>query len=526
MYKKISISLLFAIFIFSGCSQKVNNISKNESYKLLDEIVIVAEQKNLDITNAPSSGMNVNYVNWGNGTGMSPVFTPNYSVGSSLCKNESESYSNVIINNISKFKDLFRIQLVKVNTIYEPTKKLLKITPEKYDCTNNYIYVKATLYDVENISKNWNKTNVQQTVKQIESLDDKNIIYQNMFILDKTYSAFSVDDFKKDSFANVEKKATNIEKFYNVVIKDLKKFMTIQKSTNIIVENTNKSQAEILIDSSPVKKYHNELTQTFTLLTTVMKNSDKKNQVMYESVNEFSNKYFSYENIKPKLINIISKNFTEAELIELNAYNNTEIGKKYREKFPKIIQDMQIKYISIFEEKKDVFSKMMQERIIKIKNNEKEMANIIAKNINREFKIEPTRKDIKKEVNKNKSQAEILLEKPIYEEMFLKGIKIGMEEKIKQAPQLLLFKDIMEEFVSKYMNYEELKPAFIKVFNDNFTQEELSEINRFESTKVGEKYNKQVPKLYEEIKTMYQNILIEHKEDLIKIIEEKSKNKE
>lgn len=229
MYKKISINLLFIILIFSGCSQKVNNISKNESYKLLDEIVIVAEQKNLDITNAPSSGMNVNYVNWGNGTGMSPVFTPNYSISSTLCKNESESYSNEIINNMSKFKDLFTIHGVRVNSIYKPTKKLLKITPEKYDCANNYIYVKATLYDVENISKNWNKTNVQQTVKQIESLDDKNIIYQNMFILDKTYSAFSVDDFKKDSFANVEKKATNIEKFYNVVIKDLKKFMDFSK---------------------------------------------------------------------------------------------------------------------------------------------------------------------------------------------------------------------------------------------------------------------------------------------------------
>ncbi|QKF58722.1 hypothetical protein [Aliarcobacter lanthieri] len=229
MYKKIFINLLFIIFIFSGCSQKVNNTSKNESYKLLDEIVIVSEEKDLDITNAPSSGMNVNYVNWGNGMGMAPVFTPNYSFGSVNCKNESEFYSNEIINNISKFKDLFRIQLVRVNNIYEPTKKLLKITPEKYDCTNNYIYVKATLYDVENISKNWNKTNVKQTVKQLESLDNKNIIYQNTFILDKTYSAFAIDDFKKDSFSNVEKKATNIEKFYNVVIKDLKKFMDFSK---------------------------------------------------------------------------------------------------------------------------------------------------------------------------------------------------------------------------------------------------------------------------------------------------------
>lgn len=295
------------------------------------------------------------------------------------------------------------------------------------------------------------------------------------------------------------------------------------KDTKIIVEEPKKSQAEILIDNSPVKKYYDELTQTMKTLTAVMKNGDKKNEAIYEAVNEFSDKYFSYENIKLKLVNIISNNFTEAELVELNAYYNTEIGKKYREKLPKIISDMQVKSISIFEEKKDILSKMMQERAIKLKNNEKEMANILAKNMNREFKIEPTKKNTKKEVNK--SQAEILLDKPIYEEMFLKGIKMGIEEKIKQAPQLLLFKDIMEEFVSKYMNYEEFKPAFIKVFNDNFTQDELSEINRFESTKFAEKYNKQFPKIYEEIKTMYQNILIEHKEDLKKIIEEKLKNK-
>ncbi|WP_418185195.1 hypothetical protein ACNSOS_10150 [Aliarcobacter vitoriensis] len=31
-----------------------------------------------------SSSYNVHYVNWGNGTGMQPVFTPNYS--SKLCK--------------------------------------------------------------------------------------------------------------------------------------------------------------------------------------------------------------------------------------------------------------------------------------------------------------------------------------------------------------------------------------------------------------------------------------------------------
>ncbi|WP_417895421.1 DUF2059 domain-containing protein [Aliarcobacter lanthieri] len=290
--------------------------------------------------------------------------------------------------------------------------------------------------------------------------------------------------------------------------------------TKIIVEEPKKSQAEILIDSSPIKEYNDNLIQNFKALNTLMKDKE-----MYEILNEFTNKYFSYENIKPKLVNIISNNFTEAELVELNAYYNTEIGKKYREKLPKIISDMQVKSMFVFEEKKDILSKMVQQRATKIKNNEKEIANILAKNMNREFKIEPTKIDIKKEVNRNKSQAEILLDKPIYEEMFSKGMKIGIEEKIKQFPQLLLFKDIMEEFVSKYINYEELKPVFIKVFNDNFTEDELSEINRFESTKFGEKYNKQFPKLYEEIKDIYKNILIEHKEDLKKIIEEEINKK-
>lgn len=35
-------------------------------------------------SNCSSTIYNVHYVNWGNGTGMQPVFTPNYS--SKLCK--------------------------------------------------------------------------------------------------------------------------------------------------------------------------------------------------------------------------------------------------------------------------------------------------------------------------------------------------------------------------------------------------------------------------------------------------------
>lgn len=226
MYKNLFINLFIFMIAFSGCSQKINNISKKESFKLLDEVAIVAIEKNIEIINSPSV-VNVHYVNWGNGTGMSPVFSPNYSSNSAICKVGRDIYSNKIINNISKFKDLFRIQLVKVNTIYEPTKKLLKIVPEKYDCANEYIYVKAILYDVEDISKSWNKSNIQKTLKEIEALDEKNLIYQNIFILDKTYNAFAIDDSKKDNFDKVEKKDRNIDNFYKVIIKDFKKVMNI-----------------------------------------------------------------------------------------------------------------------------------------------------------------------------------------------------------------------------------------------------------------------------------------------------------
>ena len=147
------------IVFFSGCSQKVNNISKNESFKLLDEIVIVAEQKNLDITNAPSNGMNVNYVNWGNGTGMSPVFTPNYSISSTLCKNESESYSNQIINN--KENDLYFKRKINIDILLDrdilndPNASVYKIDDYNYEIViGKKFLVLLNYYSSEIVNKN------------------------------------------------------------------------------------------------------------------------------------------------------------------------------------------------------------------------------------------------------------------------------------------------------------------------------------------------------------------------------------
>lgn len=43
---KIFFTLIGAIFILGGCSNKINNISKKENYKMLDEMAIYIEQNN------------------------------------------------------------------------------------------------------------------------------------------------------------------------------------------------------------------------------------------------------------------------------------------------------------------------------------------------------------------------------------------------------------------------------------------------------------------------------------------------
>lgn len=231
IFKKIFF-LIFMMLLFSGCSQKIDNISKKESYKVLDEVAVVALQTNIDIINGSSSYNFSHFVNWKNGAGVVPVFTPNHSAKSSSCF-ESKIYPNKIINNLSKFKDLLTKEQVKINTIYEPTKKLLVVTPIKFDCTNDDLYVKVTLYDIEDMSKTWNKKNVQKTLEEIKDLEDKNIIYQNIFIADKCMYFTDEDIRATKSFEEVDLEKVenrieeNINKLYENIIKELKKAMKI-----------------------------------------------------------------------------------------------------------------------------------------------------------------------------------------------------------------------------------------------------------------------------------------------------------
>ncbi|MCG3694192.1 hypothetical protein [Aliarcobacter butzleri] len=208
MYKKIFIILIFIITIFSGCSTK-NNISKKEDYKTLDEVSILAIKDT-----------NIKY---------HFAYTT-----AKKCTIMSDKYFNDIMN-VNPLIELLKNKSVNIKYT-EATKKLLVIRVKEYiselnnDCKPSKIVLKVELYDVEDISKNWDKENMKDYTIDIKSLDDKRLIYSQNFILDSYYNSYyGVDNFVRgityrlNQDPNRDKK--DVEKFFKEVIKDLEKVM-------------------------------------------------------------------------------------------------------------------------------------------------------------------------------------------------------------------------------------------------------------------------------------------------------------
>ena len=189
----IKIFFLFITSLLTGCyhNYKIDNTSQKESYKTLNELSVVIEQTDTKIINAQRT--NVHYVNWGNGTGMSPVFTFSEPlISNESCKSLNKIYFNKITNKLPNLIQLFEDKNIIVNN-NQATKKLT-ITIKEYNCTNNIIYLQASLFE------------------------DRNLIYQNLFVLDSYSNSNSFKTFYKDE-------KMDINKFFKVLIEDLENSM-------------------------------------------------------------------------------------------------------------------------------------------------------------------------------------------------------------------------------------------------------------------------------------------------------------
>lgn len=221
---KIAFISIIPIFMLIGCSNKINNISKKSSYKVLDEVSIIVEQINGDVFRSSTSIMFT-------GSAAFPIapimtFKPVES-----CKKESDVYLYDITNNISKFQELFQDRNIKIRNINELTKKVLFIKITGYHLENNKtcemytIWTDVFLYDVEDVSTNWDKEEDVNILNTISKLNEDRIIYKNKFGSDKYFNSFPTGQFSSDYFFN-KNLDKNVEKFYKEVIKHLEEVIS------------------------------------------------------------------------------------------------------------------------------------------------------------------------------------------------------------------------------------------------------------------------------------------------------------
>jgi hypothetical protein len=91
--------------------------------------------------------------------------------------------------------------------------------------------------------------------------------------------------------------------------------------------------------------------------------------------------------------------------------------------------------------------------------------------------------------------AEELLVTMDADNLLKQSISQMMQLQIQQNPQLGLYEKVLMRFFEKYMSWESLRPDFIDLYTQAFTEDELREILGFYKSQVGQKAVKAIPNL-------------------------------
>ena len=70
-----------------------------------------------------------------------------------------------------------------------------------------------------------------------------------------------------------------------------------------------------------------------------------------------------------------------------------------------------------------------------------------------------------------------------------------VETQLQQNPQLAPQRDIMQRFLTKYVNWESVKEDTITAYTHEFTEPELKKLTEFYKTPVGKKASEKMPQL-------------------------------
>lgn len=93
------------------------------------------------------------------------------------------------------------------------------------------------------------------------------------------------------------------------------------------------------------------------------------------------------------------------------------------------------------------------------------------------------------------TEAEKLLDAMQLQKTLDAAIPIMLDTMLKHKPKIVPYKGVMLDFLSKYMSYAALKPAYIEIYANEFTAEELTEMTAFYSTQTGKKLIEKTPSI-------------------------------
>jgi len=70
-----------------------------------------------------------------------------------------------------------------------------------------------------------------------------------------------------------------------------------------------------------------------------------------------------------------------------------------------------------------------------------------------------------------------------------------VENQLQQNPQLAPQRDILQKFLTQYVNWESVKEDTITAYTQEFTEPELKKLTEFYKTPIGKKANEKMPQL-------------------------------
>ena len=125
----------------------------------------------------------------------------------------------------------------------------------------------------------------------------------------------------------------------------------------------------------------------------------------------------------------------------------------------------------------------------------------------------------------HRAAAEALLNLMDMDSLLNQSIDQMLDMQVKQNPAIGQYKAQMKTFLSKYMSWASMKEDMIKIYTDEFSEQELKELLAFYQTPLGKKTVQKMPKLMAKGAELGQQRVQQHLPELQQAIQEQATKK-